>query len=316
MTAIRRLPFASSVALLLAGGAISLAPLAATAQRSSPAPSPSPAFDSARAMTMVREQVAFGPRPAGSAANARARAHIIATLRQHGYSPSEQSFEAQTPVGRVRMTNVVATLPGQRAERFLLASHFDTKPVQEFRFVGANDGGSSTGALLELARVLKARPPLPLTTEFVFFDGEEAWGEWVAPNHTYGSRQYVAVARQAGTLETIRGLVLLDMIGDRSLNVRRDTNSTRWMTDIVWATARRLGHAAHFLDEPFPVEDDHMPFVEAGVPSLDIIDLDYPAWHTAADTLDQISPRSLQIVGDVVLAALPDLHTRASGARR
>ena len=106
------------------------------------------------------------------------------------------------------------------------------------------------------------------------------------------------------------------MIGDRSLNVRRDTNSTRWMTDIVWATARRLGHAAHFLDEPFPVEDDHMPFVEAGVPSLDIIDLDYPAWHTAADTLDQVSPRSLQIVGDVVLAALPDLHTRASSARR
>jgi len=316
MTAIRHLPVAASVALLLAGGAIALAPLTATAQRPSPASAPSTTFDSARAMTLVREQVAFGPRPAGSAANARTRAHIIATLRQSGYSPSEQSFEAQTPVGRVRMTNVVATLPGQRSERFLLASHFDTKPVQEFRFVGANDGGSSTGALLELARVLKARPPLPLTTEFVFFDGEEAWGEWVAPNHTYGSRHYVAAARQAGTLETIRGLVLLDMIGDRSLNVRRDTNSARWMTDMVWSTARRLGHAAHFLDEPFPVEDDHMPFVEAGVPSLDIIDLDYPAWHTAADTLDQVSPRSLQIVGDVVLAALPDLHNRASGARR
>jgi Zn-dependent M28 family amino/carboxypeptidase len=267
-------------------------------------------------MALVREQVAFGPRPAGSAANARARAHIVTTLRQYGYSPTEQSFEAQTPVGRVRMTNVIATLPGQRAERFLLASHFDSKPVQEFRFVGANDGGSSTGALLELARVLKARPPLPLTTEFVFFDGEEAWGEWVAPNHTYGSRHYVAAARQSGTLSTVRGLVLLDMIGDRSLNIRRDTNSTRWMSDIVWATARRLGHGAHFLDEPFPVEDDHMPFLEAGIPALDIIDLDYPAWHTAADTLDQVSVRSLQVVGDVVLAALPDLHNRAVGPRR
>ena len=267
-------------------------------------------------MTLVREQVAFGPRPAGSAANARARAHIIAALRQDGYAPTEQSFEAHTPVGRVRMTNVIATLPGQRPERFLLASHFDSKPVQEFRFVGANDGGSSTGALLELARVMKARPPLPLTTEFVFFDGEEAWGEWVAPNHTYGSRHYVAAARQAGTLASVRGLVLLDMIGDRSLNVRRDTNSTRWMTDIVWATARRLGHGAHFLDEPFPVEDDHMPFLEAGVPSLDIIDLDYPAWHTAADTLEQVSAQSLQVVGDVVVASLPDLHNRAVGPRR
>jgi glutaminyl-peptide cyclotransferase len=315
MTAIRRRPLASSVARLLAGGILSLVPLAAT-QRPASAPAGSTTFDSPRAMALVREQVAFGPRPAGSAANARARAHIIATLKQYGYAPVEQSFETPTPVGRVRMTNVIATLPGQRAERFLLASHFDSKPVQEFRFVGANDGGSSTGALLELARVLKAKPPLPLTTEFVFFDGEEAWGEWVAPNHTYGSRHYVTAARQAGTLGTVRGLVLLDMIGDRALNVRRDTNSTRWMTDIVWATARRLGHGAHFLDDPFPVEDDHMPFLEAGVPSLDIIDLDYPAWHTAADTLEQVSARSLQVVGDVVLTALPDLHNRAVGPRR
>ncbi len=315
MTAIRRRPLASSVALLLASGILSLVPLAATQRPASPSAGPT-TFDSTRAMALVREQVAFGPRPAGSAANARARAHIIATLKHYGYAPVEQSFETPTPVGRVRMTNVIATLTGQRAERFLLASHFDSKPVQEFQFVGANDGGSSTGALLELARVLKAKPPLPLTTEFVFFDGEEAWGEWVAPNHTYGSRHYVTAARQTGSLGTVRGLVLLDMIGDRSLNVRRDTNSTRWMTDIVWATARRLGHGAHFLDDPFPVEDDHMPFLEAGVPSLDIIDLDYPAWHTAADTLEQVSARSLQVVGDVVLTALPDLHNRAVGPRR
>jgi glutaminyl-peptide cyclotransferase len=263
-------------------------------------------FDSSRAYAHVREQVALGPRPAGTPANQKLRAYLIAQLTSAGYTPVEQSFDATTPVGKVRMTNIIATLPGERPERILLTSHFDTKPVNEFRFVGANDGGSSTGALLELARVLKARPKPRFTLEFVFFDGEEAYGEW----RTYGSRHYVNTARAAGTLGSIRAMLLLDMIGDRDLNLRRDTNSTAWLTDIVWATARTLGHAAHFLDEPFPVEDDHMHFVKAGVPSVDLIDLDYPAWHTAGDTLDKVSARSVQIVGDVVLAALPAIEAR------
>jgi glutaminyl-peptide cyclotransferase len=267
-------------------------------------------FDSSRAYAHVREQVALGPRPAGTPANQKLRAYLIAQLTAAGYTPVEQSFDATTPVGKVRMTNIIATLPGERPERILLTSHFDTKPVNEFRFVGANDGGSSTGALLELARVLKARPKPRFTLEFVFFDGEEAYGEWRDPNHTYGSRHYVNTARAAGTLGSIRAMLLLDMIGDRDLNLRRDTNSTAWLTDIVWATARTLGHAAHFLDEPFPVEDDHMHFVKAGVPSVDLIDLDYPAWHTAGDTLDKVSARSVQIVGDVVLAALPAIEAR------
>ncbi len=278
---------------------------AARAQTQAP-----PAFDSTRAYNHVREQVALGPRPAASAANAKLRQYLIKTLGEAGYTATEQPFEASTPVGRVKMANVVATLAGDRPERILLASHFDTKPINEFRFVGANDGGSSTGALLELARVLKGRPKPRFTLEFVFFDGEEAYGEWREPNHTYGSRQYVTAARAAGTLGAIRALVLLDMIGDRSLNLKRDTNSTPWLTDILWSTARRLGHAAQFLDEPLPVEDDHMPFVKAGIPSVDLIDLDYPDWHTAGDTLDKVSAGSLQVVGDVVLAALPEIETR------
>ena len=283
--------------------------LAAALPGAAAAQAPAP-FDSTRAYTHVREQVALGPRPAGSPANAKLREYVIKHLADAGYKTVEQSFEASTPVGRVTMTNLIATLPGERPERILLTSHFDTKPVNEFRFVGANDGGSSTGALLELARVLKARPKPRFTIEFVFFDGEEAYGEWRDPNHTYGSRHYVTTARAAGTLGSIRAMILLDMIGDRSLNLRRDTNSTTWLTDIIWATARRLGHAAHFLDEPFPVEDDHMHFVKAGVPSVDLIDLDYADWHTAGDTLDKVSARSLQIVGDVVLAALPDIEAR------
>jgi Zn-dependent M28 family amino/carboxypeptidase len=140
--------------------------------------------------------------------------------------------------------------------------------------------------------VLKGRPRPRFTVEFLFFDGEEAWGEWRDPNHTYGSRHYVTAARTTGTLSSLKALILLDMIGDRGLNLRRDTNSTPWLTDIVWAAAKRLGHAAHFLDDPFPVEDDHIPFLKAGVPSVDLIDLDYADWHQVGDTLDKVSARS------------------------
>jgi Zn-dependent M28 family amino/carboxypeptidase len=269
-------------------------------------------FDSTRAYGHVREQVALGPRPAGTPANQKTRDYIVKTLADAGYKTVEQPFEAKTPIGPVRMTNLIATLPGERSERILLTSHFDTKPVTEFRFVGANDGGSSTGALLELARVLKTRPKPHFTLEFVFFDGEEAYGEWREPNHTYGSRHYVSAAQAGGTLKSIRAMILLDMIGDRTLNLRRDTSSTPWLTDLVWATARRLGYGSNFVDEPLPVEDDHMHFLKAGVPAVDLIDLDYPEWHTAGDTLDKVSARSLQIVGDVVLAALPEIEARLS----
>jgi glutaminyl-peptide cyclotransferase len=295
----------SSALLLIAG----LAGVCATAQTASP-------FDSTRAYNHTRDQVAFGPRPANTPANLKTREYIVATLAKSGYTAKEQPFTASTPIGPVKMVNLVATLAGARPERIAIASHFDTKPINEFRFVGANDGASSTGALLELARVLKTRPKPQYTIEFLFFDGEEAYGEWRDPNHTYGSRHYVAAARTSGSLAGLKALILLDMIGDRALNLRRDTNSTAWLTDIFWATAKRLGHGAHFLDEPFPVEDDHMHFVKAGVPSVDLIDLDYPAWHTAGDTLDKVSAASLQIVGDVVLAALPEVEARLAKGKQ
>jgi Zn-dependent M28 family amino/carboxypeptidase len=120
----------------------------------------------------------------------------------------------------------------------------------------------------------------------------------------------VETARSSGTLQTIRAMLLVDMVGDRNLNIRRESNSTRWLTDIVWAAAARLGHGGVFLDEPLAVEDDHVPFLQAGVPAADIIDLDYPAWHTPDDTLDKVSARSLQTVGDVLLAALPQIEAQ------
>lgn len=268
------------------------------------------AFDSSKAWEHLRQQVAIGPRPSGSAANVKTRQYITSTLARAGIKAVEQPFEAATPNGPVKMANLVATLPGQRPGRVILASHFDTKLFREFRFVGASDGASSTAALLELGRVLKARDRLPFTIELLFLDGEEAVREWQGTDNTYGSRYYVEAARKAGTLASIEAFILLDMIGDRNLTIRREEQSTRWLTDIIWSAARALGHRAYFLDEVTPVEDDHVPFLRAGVPAVDIIDLDYAAWHTAGDTLDAVSARSLQIVGDVIVAALPAIEAR------
>jgi len=273
-------------------------------------------FDGNRAFEHLRRQVAFGPRPAGSAALAECRRYIQAQLKSAGIDVREQAFDASTPAGRVRMINLIATIPGTRADRIAIATHYDTKLFKEFRFVGASDGASSTAAVLELARVLKARRN-EFTIELLFLDGEEAVVEWRDDDHTYGSRHYVQAARQAATLASLKALLLLDMIGDRDLTVRRDTNSTPWLNEAVWASAARLGHRTMFLNDYTTIDDDHIPFLRAGVPAVDIIDLDYPAWHTAQDDLDHVSARSLQIVGDVVLEALPDIEKRlAMPARR
>jgi Zn-dependent M28 family amino/carboxypeptidase len=275
-------------------------------------------FDGARAWTHLEAQVAFGPRPAGSAALQKTREYIVAELKKAGLDARQQIFVARTPLGETSMANIIATIPGRRPERIAIASHYDTKRTPFTspsgatvnRFVGASDGASSTAALLELARVLEPRQH-EFTIELMFFDGEEAVVEWSLNNdNTYGSRHYVAAALKAGTLKDLRALVLLDMIGDKDLRIRRDAVSTRWLVDIVWNAAARIGHGAVFVNEETSIDDDHVPFLSAGVAAVDIIDLDYPAWHTANDTLENVSQRSLQIVGDVVLAALPDIEAR------
>jgi glutaminyl-peptide cyclotransferase len=291
----------------IAPSSVSLAPTseAQIARASGP-----PGFDAARAWAHLQKQVSFGPRPSGSAALKQCRDYIIAELKKVGLDAREQAFVARTPAGDIPMINLVATIPGRRAERVILASHYDTKRSPNFRFVGASDAASSTAALLELGRVLKARQN-EFTMELLFLDGEEAvnW-EWRDPDNTYGSRYYVDAARKSNTLGGIKALVLLDMIGDRDLMIRRDASSTPWLVDTVWDAAGRLGHRNTFSNELTAIEDDHAPFMAAGVPSVDIIDLDYPQWHTAQDDLQHVSEKSLKIVGDVVVAALPDIERR------
>ena len=281
-----------------------------------------PAFDGGRAYDHVRAMVGFGPRPAGSSALEQTRQYIRAQFAAIGVQVTDQAFEAETPMGKVKMVNLRATIPGTRPERIIFAGHYDTKLFREFRFVGANDGGSSAALLVELARVLKDRKN-PWTIEFLFLDGEEALVDWYLEfpcvagrchDNTYGSRYYVAQAKKAGALGQIKSMILVDMIGDRDLVIKRETKSTPWLIDAIWAAAKALGHDRTFVQDPFPVEDDHVPFLEAGVEAVDIIDLDYGPWHTPEDTLDKVSARSMEIVGRVLTAALPRIETKLAGA--
>jgi Zn-dependent M28 family amino/carboxypeptidase len=270
---------------------------AATAGAASP-----PEFDGAAALRHVERLVALGPRPAGSDAAARARAYITAELKKVGVTGEVRPFRAQTPQGAVAMANVVAVLKGRRPEVIMIAGHYDTKVFKAFRFVGANDGGSSAALLIELARRLAAMPR-EYTYWVVWFDGEEAVDSWTERDSLYGSRHLAAELQRGHQLPS--AMVLVDMIGDRDLLIRRESASASWLTDIVWSSAARLGYGSHFHSDTIPVEDDHVPFVRAGVPSALLIDFDYPPWHTADDTVDKLSARSLSVVGEVLLDALP-----------
>ena len=295
-----------------AGVALSLALLTACLSAAQPAAPQSPRFDGKRAFEHVRKIVEIGPRPAGSPGAAKTREYITSELKALGLTVQEQAFEAAMPTGPTRTVNLRTTIAGTNGTggpRLIIGGHYDTKLFTEFDFVGASDGGSSTAFLIELARVLKdAKLAMPI--ELVFFDGEEAVVDWnVGNDNTYGSRHYVAEAQRDGSLKDIHAMILIDMVGDRDLRIMRDTNSTPWLTDIFWSAAKELGHR-QFVDEAMDIQDDHIPFLKAGVPSVDIIDLDYPAWHTEHDTIDKVSAESLQVVGDVLLGGLPDVLRR------
>ena len=304
--ALRRVLIAASV----------LAAACVSAQTPSPSESSqTPSFDANRAFEHLKQLVAIGPRPAGSPGAQKTRDYITAQMKQLGIQTREQAFEATTPVGPVKMVNVIATIPGPSTSsgRLIFAGHYDTKLFEELEFVGANDAGSSTAFLIELARVLKDRKNA-LAIELLFLDGEEAIGEWETGN-THGSRHYVLdAATDAASLEKIKALILVDMIADKQLVLKRENNSTPWLVDAIWSAARKLNRP-EFVAETTIVEDDHLPFVRAGIPAVDIIDLEYPDasmryWHTAEDTLDKVSPAGMQAVGDVLLAALPAIELR------
>lgn len=278
-------------------------------------------FDGQRAFGHVRRLVEMGPRPVGTPAHDRARDYIIHQLQELKIPVERDDFIAQTPLGPRAMTNIIGQLTGRTEDVIVIASHYDTKLFTDFRFVGANDGGSSTGTVLEIARVLAGQPMKTRPQVwFVFFDGEEALVEWSATDSKYGSRHLAQKWQQEGVLTQVRALILLDMIGDKNLDIRRDGLSSRSLLDVIWRTAAQMGYGDYFLSSGTFIDDDHEPFLRLGVPAVDIIDFNYGVfnryWHTAEDTLDKLDPMSLKIVGDVVIRALPSIEASVATRAR
>lgn len=235
----------------------------------------------------------------------------MAELKPLGGELSLDPFTGHTPAGPVPMANILLRFPGTSGKSVVVTGHYDTKKIPMVHFVGANDAGSSTGFLIEFAKVAAVLKH-PDDIVIVFFDGEEAVGEWSDTDSRYGSRQLAAKWLAEGTLPHIKALINVDMIGDKSLDISNDLNSSESLRAEVQKIAAKLGDSKFFRTEPGGIDDDHKSFGDLGVNVIDIIDLDYGPngsyWHTAQDTMDKLSAHSLQVVGDVVLELVKELE--------
>jgi glutaminyl-peptide cyclotransferase len=275
---------------------------------------PPPAFDGDRAMQYVKDIVKFGPRPVGSANHKKVEEYIASRLK--GDQVEDDAFTADTPEGKVPVHNIIAKYPGTKNGIIVVSSHYDTNyPLRRTSYVGANDGASSSALLLELANQLRGRSRDGYSIWLVWDDAEEAMkpdGSGGLPREMpfdqdslYGITHVAEKWQSDGTLKKIKAFLLADMIGDADLNIDRDANSTPWLEDVVGEAAKRLGYQSHFYERTNEVGDDHIPFMKRGVPSADLIDFSYGYnnvfWHTTQDTVDKLNPKSLQIVGNVIL---------------
>ena len=256
-------------------------------------------------MEYVRQIVAFGPRPVGSPAHKRLEEYLRGHLKNDNLE--EDTFTATTPDGESAMRNFIAKFPGKREGIVVISGHYDT--LRKPGFLGANDGGSSAGLLLALADYFRAHKPVGYSVWLVWFDGEEAFRQWSDQDSTYGSRHLAEKWAKDGTTSKIKAFLLVDMIGDAGLDILRDGNSTPWLQDLVQQAATKLGYQSHFFTRAGAIEDDHIPFAKIGVPVVDLIDFDYGFsnvfWHSTEDTLDKLSPESLEIVGSTVVNTVP-----------
>jgi Zn-dependent M28 family amino/carboxypeptidase len=273
-----------------------------------------PDFNASRAMQYLKEIVAYGPRPIGSENHKKVENYILSHLK--GDNVEQDAFEINTSEGKFPVHNIIAKFPGTREGIIVIASHYDTNwPLRTTSYVGANDGASSSALLLEITNQLRGKKRDGYSVWLLWDDAEESMKlPWDDPESLYGVRHLAERWEKDGTLKKIKAFLLEDMIGDANLNIERDTNSTAWMEDLIHDAATRLGYQSHFFGRTISVNDDHLPFVQRGVPCADLIDLDYGYnnvfHHTTQDTVDKLSPKSLSIVGTVTLETMRLLDQR------
>jgi glutaminyl-peptide cyclotransferase len=272
-----------------------------------------PTINAARALQYTKEVTAFGARPIGSANHKKLEEYILSHLK--GEDVESDSFTADTIAGKFPVRNIIAKFPGTKEGVIVIAGHYDTNyPLRNTGYVGANDGGSSTAILLEIANQLRGKKRDGYSVWLLWTDGEEAVQRWTATDSVYGTRHLAEQWEKDGTAKKVKAFLLADMIGDADLNIERDANSTPWLEDLVFQAATKLGYQSHFFERTIGVEDDHLPFVKLGVPCADLIDLEYGYGnvfhHTPQDTIDKLSPKSLQIVGNVILQTVSMVDAR------
>lgn len=273
----------------------------------------------ARAYAHVEAMVAMGPRPSGSQAIERNRVFLEAELNSVGWETQRQDFEAETPIGPIKFSNIRARFIGSkdpaklwnRRAYILVGSHYDTKRYTNIRFVGANDAGSSTGLLLEMARAAASRPEFAEHLELIFFDGEEAFENFDEKDGLYGSRHYARkLVRRLDDQLRPQYVVILDMVGEKKLSITLPADTPKFLADTLREAADELGTRRYFGVWPTSITDDHIPFRDEGIAAIDIIDFDFKAWHTAKDTMDQVSAESLEIVGQTSMLFLEKLLSK------
>jgi Zn-dependent M28 family amino/carboxypeptidase len=275
---------------------------------------PPPAFNANRAMQYVKELVAFGPRPIGSDNHKRVESYILAHLK--GDDVEQDSFDVHPTEGTFPVRNIIAKFSGTRDGIIVIASHYDTNwPLRNTSYIGANDGASSSALLLELANQLHGKKLNGYSVWLLWDDAEESMKlPWDDPESLYGVRHLAEKWQSDGTLKKVKAFILEDMIGDADLNIEHDANSTSWLEDMILKAATHLGYQSHFFGREISVDDDHLPFIQRGVPAIDLIDLNYGYnnvfHHTTDDTVDKLSPKSLEIIGTVTLETLRLLNQR------
>jgi len=296
-----------------ASAAPSIVATAAPPAAAAPDSAPLPHIDAKRAFQYTREVTAFGPRYMGSENHKKLERYILDHLK--GDQVEDDAFTADTVEGKFPVRNIIAKFPGAKDGIIAILGHYDTNyPLRNTGYVGANDGGSSTAILLEYANQLHGKKRDGYSVWLVWTDGEEAVKTWTDTDSLYGTRHLAEKWEKDGTLKKIKALMVMDMIGDADLNIERDTNSASWLLDLIYTAAERGGYQSHFYARQGGFEDDHIPFAKRGVPCADVIDLDYGYnnvfHHTPQDTMDKLSPRSLEIVGNTILETIRMLDQR------